>query len=330
MAVFITGGHGHIASWTACFLAREGEEAILYDINPNPPEHLSEVFDKITFIEGDILDFQQLLGVFEEHKQRIDGIIHTVGIMGEFVQENPRRNAGININGTLNVLEIARIFDIEKVVYTSTGAVYGAMKGIASEDIHTPNPSDLYGATKVSSEYLGQQYAKAFGIDFRICRLYFCYGPGRLPSRFIRLYQLAFGALEGMEGLKMDRGSDQKLDFTYIEDAAKGTALLYKAKSLKHHVFNIATGIPTSVGEVADLAQRYSHFPVSVDLGPGELMQRCEALDITRAKEELGYEPRYGIEEGVRRYADWLGANGGSSRHSNPSRIVYSAHVFRP
>jgi nucleoside-diphosphate-sugar epimerase len=204
------------------------------------------------------------------------------------------------------MLEIARIFEIPKVVYTSTGAVYGAVPGTVAEDQYPPMPSDLYGATKVSCEYLGQQYANTFGFDFRICRVYFCYGPGKFPSRFIRLYQMAFGALEGLKGLRMDKGADQRLDFTYIEDAARGTALLYQAENLEHQIFNIATGTPNSVGKVAELAQQYSHFPVTVELGPGELMQRCEALDISRARTELGFKPQYSLEEGIRRYADWL------------------------
>jgi nucleoside-diphosphate-sugar epimerase len=104
----------------------------------------------------------------------------------------------------------------------------------------------------------------------------------------------------------MDKGADQKLDFTYIEDAALGTALLYQAKNLKHSTFNVATGVPSKVGDVVKLVQKYSHFPVAVELGPGELMQRCDALDISRARSELGFEPRYSLEEGIQRYADWF------------------------
>ena len=312
MAVFITGGHGHIASWAAYFLAKEGEEIILYDVDPKAPDHLEEVSDRIRFIRGDVLDFPRLTEVFRKHAAEIEGILHTVGIMGEFVQTNPHRHVQLNIDGTLNVLEIARLFEIPKVVYTSTGAVYGEVSGIVSEDRIPPNPSDLYGATKASSEFLGRQYAGTFGFDFRIARVYFCYGPGKLPSNFIRLYRLAFGALEGLDDLKMDRGGDQKLDFVYIEDAARGTALLYRAEKPKHCAYNIATGVPTRVARVAELAQKYSRFDVKVELGPGVLMKRCEGLDIRRAREELGFEPRFQLEEGIRRYAQWM------DRHLKP------------
>ena len=309
MAIFITGGHGHIGSWAAYFLAQQGEHCILYDSHPVALDYLEKVLHNIEFIKGDVLDFPRLTEIFYQRKGEIDGILHTVGIMGEMVLNNPHGYVRLNIGGTHNMLEIARVFEIPKVVYTSTGAVYGAISGIASEDTHRPDPSDLYGSTKVSSEYLGQQYAKAFGFDFRIGRLYFCYGPGKYPANFIRLYQMAFGALEGLEGLQMDKGADQRLDFTYIEDAGRGTALLYQASDLEHDVFNIATGTPNSIGRVAELAQKYSRFTVDVQLGPGELMQRCEALDISRAREELGFEPKYDLEQGIQRYAEWLEKN---------------------
>ncbi|CAB1076306.1 UDP-glucose 4-epimerase (EC [Olavius algarvensis Delta 1 endosymbiont] len=306
MAVFITGGHGHIGSWAAYFLAKEEEQVILYDTNPVVPDHLKEVSGRITFIQGDVLDFPRLTDVFKKHARDIDGILHTVGIMGELVLENPYGNVGLNIGGTHNMLEIARQFEIPKVVYTSTGAVYGAVSGTVAEDQYPPNPCDLYGSTKASCEFLGQQYANSFGFEFRISRVYFCYGQGKWPSRFIRLYRLAFGALEGLADLTLDKGADQKLDFTYIEDAARGTVMVYQAKAPKYGIYNIATGVPTSVGRVAELCRKYSALPVKVELGPGELMQRCEALDISRAREDLGFEPQYSVEEGIQKYAAWM------------------------
>jgi nucleoside-diphosphate-sugar epimerase len=308
MAVFITGGHGHIGSWAAYFLAKAGEQIILYDTNPMVPDHLAEVTQNITFIKGDVMDFPCLTETFKKYNNEINGILHTVGVMGELVLENPYANVRLNIGGTHNMLEIARQFEIPKVVYTSTGAVYGAVSGTVAEDQYPPSPCDLYGSTKASCEFLGQQYANSFGFEFRISRVYFCYGQGKWPSRFIRLYRLGFGALEGLEDLAMDKGADQKLDFTYIEDAARGTAMLYQAEEVKHTIYNIATGVPTSLGRVAELSRKYSPFAVKVELGPGELMQRCEALDISRTREELGYEPEYSVEEGVKKYADWIKA----------------------
>jgi nucleoside-diphosphate-sugar epimerase len=307
MAVFITGGYGHVGSWAAYLLAKEGEEVIIYDVSDRSPDYLSEVSENITYVSGDVMDFPALTEAFRQHRDQISGIIHTVALMGEFVTKNPHGSVLLNIGGLLNVLELARIFDIRKVIYTSTGAVYGAADGMVAEDKDLPNPADLYAATKASGEYLGRQYESNFGLDFRICRIYFVYGPGRVPSEFMRLYKVAFGALEGLEGLRLEKGADQKLDFTYVEDAARGVVLLYKAENLKNKIFNIATGIGSSIGEVVRLTEKYSHFPVSVEIGPGKLLPRCEALDISRAMEELGYRPKYQLEQGIKLYADYLG-----------------------
>jgi nucleoside-diphosphate-sugar epimerase len=310
MAVFITGGHGHIGSWAARYLAEQGEAVILFDTNPVVPDCLQTVGQRMTFIQGDVRDFPHLADIFGRRQAEIDGIIHTVGIMGELVLENPHANVHLNIAGTHNMLEIARQFEIPKVVYTSTGAVYGEVSGTIAEDAAPVNPSDLYGATKAACELLGRQYAQSFGIDFRISRIYFCYGPGKLPSRFIRLYRLAFGALEGLADLHLEAGADQRLDFVYIEDAARGTAMLYQADGPPHAVYNIATGVSTSLEHIIALVRQHSPFEVEVSLGPGVLMKRCEALDISRARKELGFEPRFDVEAGIRRYADWMRAKG--------------------
>ncbi len=305
MAVFITGGYGHIASWTALLLARQGQKVVLYDTTQRTLDYLDEVAGHITFIKGDVLDFPALRTALEEYGNTLDGVIHAVGVMGELVLSEPHYHVRLNILGLANVLELARMLGIKKVLYTSTGAVYGAVTGMPDET-HLPSPTDLYAATKVSAEYLGIQYGQTFGIDFRIARLFFVYGPGKYPSQFIKLYKIAFGVLEGIKELRMDKGAEQKLDFTYVEDAARGVTLLFNAKDPPYKIFNIATGQAHSVGEVVEVAKRHTHYPAPVEIGPGELMRRCQALDINRAVNELGYRPAVGLEEGIRRYADWL------------------------
>jgi nucleoside-diphosphate-sugar epimerase len=306
MAIVITGGCGHIGSWTAYYLAEQGERVVLADIAQTLPEHLQDFRERIVLEQCDVTSLADILDCFRRHGEEVTAVIHTVAVMGEFVADRPHRNVSLNVMGFLNVLEAARQTGIRKVVYTSTGAVYGALEGIAREEDHLPDPADLYSATKTSAEYIGLQYAASFDLDVRIARVYFVYGPGKLPSEFIRLYRNAFGALEGLEDLRMERGHEQELDFTYVEDVGRGVALLCRKEKPAYAVYNIATGSPHSVGETADLCARLSPFGVRADIGPGRMMPRCSALDISRAREDLGFEPRTGFEEGVRIYRDWL------------------------
>ncbi len=306
MYTLITGGFGHIGSWTARKIIEQGGRVLILDTRSAPPDCLKNYQKRYTHITCDITRFEELTDVFYKYHKQVEGVIHTVGIMGEFVQEAPHKNTEINVNGFLNILEAARIFGIKKVVYTSTGAVYGAIEGTAYETRHLPQPADLYSATKTSSEMIGLQYGTTFGIDVRIARVYFIYGPGKLPSEFIKLYRNTFGVLEGLPHLKMDCGFDQKLDFTNVQDAADGIYLLYRADTPPHKIYNIATGKAASVGETAEKAARIAPENSPAEIGPGTLMPRCEALSIDLAQTELGYQPKISLDEGLREYYEWI------------------------
>lgn len=314
MYTVITGGFGHIGSWTARNLIEQGRKVLVLDTRTDVPDCLTDYQAGFVHIPCDITRFEELTNAIQQYRESIEGIIHTVGIMGEFVQRAPHRNTEINVNGFLNSLEAARIFGIKKVVYTSTGAVYGAIKGIASELRDLPQPADLYSATKASAEMIGLQYGATFGLDVRIARVYFIYGPGKLPSHFIKLYRTTFGVLEGLSELKMEQGFDQKLDFTNVKDAARGIGMLYTAENLPRRVYNIATGKAASVGKVAEIAAGIAAKNTPAEIGPGTLMPRCEALAIDLAREELGYAPQIGLEDGLQEYFEWIQRSRTNSR----------------
>jgi len=305
MYTIVTGGLGHIGSWTAAELCRTGRSVILCDTGSVLPDVLKPFSDRLRIEPCDVTQFDQLTALFLKYQEKVEGIIHTVGIMGEFVAQAPYRNTMINVNGFLNTLEAARLFQVEKIVYVSTGAVYGPLEGIAREEDH-PDPADLYSAGKTSSEMIGLQYGSSFGMDIRIGRVYFVYGPGKLPSGFIRLYRNTFGVLEGLGDLKMDRGYDQKLDFTNVADAGRGLSLLYTPAVLEKRIYNIATGTASSVGEIARMCAALVPENRPAEIGPGTLMPRCEALSIDNARKDLGYEPRVSLDDGLREYLEWI------------------------
>jgi nucleoside-diphosphate-sugar epimerase len=309
MSVLITGGNGHVSSWIAYMLAKKGREVISFDANPNPPLILDTVRDNIDFVMGDVLDFALLTDVVNQHRDSMEGIIHTAALMHTDLTANPHRNLSINWNSLLNVLELTRIFEIPKVVYTSTGGVYGGAEGVVHEELNPAKPEDLYSVTKYSGEMLGAQYQSEFGVDFRVARIFFVYGPDRLPSRFFPFYKACFGPLEGLKGISLEKGGDQRLDFTYVEDAARGILMLLDAENLDHKVFNISSGTGISLFEVLELSRKHSSLESDIHMGPGQFTNRPEALDNTLAKDEFGYQAMYSIEDGVKAYAKWFNNN---------------------
>jgi nucleoside-diphosphate-sugar epimerase len=307
MAVLITGGYGLLGSWVARDLAEQGHDVMLLDVAERDMSYLEPVQKRVRFVRASVMDLPRLTELFREHEGKIDGIIHTVAVMA--VPEywaNPHAGTEINIMGTVNMLEMARLFGVEKFLYVSSGAVYGVFTGRAHEERNPPKPGDLYGACKAGAEMIGEQYANHYGIDFRCVRPYFFFGPGKMPSELPHLFTMLLGPLESLTGLKLEKGSEQKLGFTYVRDTAKGTFLLYTARNPKRKTYNIASEEPVSFRQMVSLARKYSKNPTAVEMGPGILFPRGETLDITLAKEDLGFSPEYDVEEGMKEYADWI------------------------
>lgn len=188
----------------------------------------------------------------------------------------------------------------------SSGAVYGDAQGPQNED--TPyKATDLYGASKISGELYGLQYSDTYGMDIRNARLFFVYGPGKYPSHMHKVYQGLFGPLEGLDNIQAPNGSEQALDWTHVFDTATGIIKLFEAEQVTHRNFNISSGVPVDhlkiVEEVATIIGKRSN----IQLGPGPFVVRGSPLDITRARKELSFEPRFtDIREGIRNYWNWL------------------------
>jgi nucleoside-diphosphate-sugar epimerase len=321
MTVAITGGFGMLGSWLTRAFARDGEEVLVLDVVQRNLDFLQEYRKRIEFERVDVLDFPRLTEIFLKRRGSVQGIIHTVAAMATpSFWENPHRNIRLNVMGTVNLLEAARQFDIGRFLFVSSGAVYGELE-VSAHEINNPMcPSDLYGASKASAEFIAQQYANHYGIDVRCVRPFFFFGPGKLPSEMPHLFTNLLGPLEGLEGLRLEKGADQRLGFTYVRDTAMGTYLMYRTENVRHRTMNIAAEEPVSFAEMVRLAREYSDTPTDVELGPGKLFPRGETLDISLAREELGFSPSYSVQEGMEEYGQWVRLNRTRSRESKGER----------
>jgi nucleoside-diphosphate-sugar epimerase len=310
MAVLITGGYGLLGSWLALEFAKDNDEVIIVDVVQMDLDYLQNSKNKLQYEHASVLDFPRLVEIFRHHGNKIDGIIHTVAMMATpHFWAQPHQGIYVNIMGTVNMLEIARLFHIRKFLFVSSGAVYGEQKESARETTHYMRPSDLYGASKASAELLGQQYENHYDIDFRCVRPFFFFGPGKFPSEMPFLFKNLLGPLEGLTDLKLEKGADQRLGFTYVKDTARGTYLLYRAENPQQKTMNISSDVPVSFKELVRLSKTYSDIPTDVIMGPGKLFPRGETLDISIAREELGFHPKYSAEEGMKEYAEWIRDN---------------------
>lgn len=312
MSVLIAGGLGHVGSWVAYELAKKGKKVIIADVTADQFDHLGldylqEVRENLILENVDILDFHTLVEVVSKYRDEIEGAIHGVAVIaGPSFQKRPFRNISINTVGALNMLEVCRILGIKKFVNMSSGAVYGDAPGGQTED--TPyKATDLYCATKISNELFALQYGATYGLDVRNARLYFVYGPGKLPSRMHLLYQAMFGGLEGLYGIQSPNGGDQSLDWTHVRDSAQGIVKLFEKEGMQGQSFNISSGVAVPHQQIVDLVQSFLGKETHMTLGPGSFVMRGTPLDISKARRELDFTPQFtDIRDGIADYYEWL------------------------
>ncbi|MGH7770692.1 MAG: NAD-dependent epimerase/dehydratase family protein [Candidatus Binatia bacterium] len=312
--ILITGGSGLVGAYVVQMLLERGEQPVVFDVAVNE-RLLSAVgvdVKSITVVRGDILDLPGLISAIRESE--IDRIVHLAAFLGEEVQRRPYSGVRLNLLGTVNVLEAARLERVSRVVFPSSGTVFlGSLgEGINKVDENIPlNPPSVYAATKAGSEFLGRAYAKRFGFEF-VCLRYVggLYGPSPVAMKATReqaIQEMVKAALKGEPvSIKWPYGPAEIL---YGKDAAKATVLAVLKDKFKDNLFHIGNG--QLVGGQEILGTLKKHFPESkITLVKGEnpmpYPEARVASDFSRAREQLEYEPDYLLEKALGDYAETL------------------------
>ena len=315
MAVLVIGA-GLVGSQIARILVEKGEHPVLLDRAPQP-KALGRIVDltKVSLVEGDVLQPLDLARTFRDFE--VDRLVHLAAnpMLTIGAQKNPLGSIELNIMGTANVLEAARTFKLKRVVVASSNVLNhhiagGEGGGDAMDEEAFPRPLSIYASCKQAIESLGLNYARWFGVDFAAVRYGAVAGPwsgagGGGPSNvFLTLIR---HAMEGHEGVVPAAA----LEWVYSKDAAAATVLALEAPSLKHRVFNITMGTLTSPEDM--IAAVKAVFPEarlrigkSSDGSPA-LSNMTRHSSLKRAKEVLGFSPRFPMTAALRDLADYLG-----------------------
>jgi len=318
MAVLIIGG-GLVGSQIARILVEEGERPVILDLAPQP-EALADIVDlsRVTLRRGDVLNPLDLVRVIRE--DRVTRIMHTAAnpMLTLGAQQDPYSAIQVNIMGTVNVLEAARVHGLERVVVTSSNVLSfyltgGEDKGDASREEAFPRPSTFYAATKQAVENLGLNYARWCDLDVVFVRFGAVAGPwrgrgGGGPSNIFR--DLVERSLRGEEAQIPPRS----MDWVYSKDAALGTVLALRARGLTSRVFNISMGRIYGPQEIIDtLKQVIPGARVRIETPRGTEISVTEMerpTDLSRARAELGYVPKFDMGAAIRDYVGWYRARG--------------------
>lgn len=311
--VFITGGAGFIGYFISKKLLSLGHEVIIYDafinyISPLESHYphyleirLKDLEGKANIIRGDIRHRGFLVKALKDTHPEI--VIHLAAVpiasISNLFSEDTTQ---INLNGTITVLESIRVVDtIKRFIYASSSFVYGNFQYEPADEKHPTNPIDLYGGTKLSGEILTQVFGKRFGIEYTIIRPSAVYGPTDCNRRVSQIF--IENALKGVP-LVLNDGGEGKVDFTYVEDTAKGFVLACFCDKAKNEIFNITRGEGRSAKEFASVIKKYIPTLKTIVKEANEVRPQRGSLDIDKAKKLLGYEPKYAIEQGIPKYIE--------------------------
>jgi UDP-glucuronate 4-epimerase len=256
---------------------------------------------RFSLARADIRDFEALVTAASGSYDAIVHLAARAGVRPSIA--DPVGYQQVNVIGTQNVLELARLRRIPHVVFASSSSVYGINPVVPwREDDHVLQPISPYASTKVSGELLGHVYAHLFGIRFVALRFFTVYGPRQRPEmaihKFVRL------ALAGQPLPFFGDGTTRR-DYTYVDDIVDGVVRSID-RCAGYEIYNLGESQTTSLAELVRLIGEVCGVEPVLDrrpMQPGDVL--VTFADVSKARAELGYAPSTAVEVGLRRFVDW-------------------------
>jgi len=308
MRILITGGAGFIGSHLCDKYVADNHSVICLDNflsgNLINVRHLLD-YRNFKLVKGDIRDFDLVEKVMHD----VEVVFHLaaqIHVDRSYVE--PRLTYDINVMGTQNILEAARLLDVRRVICASTSEVYGSAVYVPIDERHPLNAPHPYGASKIAADRMCYAYIQTYGMDISILRLFNIFG--------IRQRDLGYGgvisiftrrAINGMSPIVYGNGRQER-DYTYIKDAVRAYDLVLNHKEPVTEPVNFGTGKAVTIIDLAntiiDLCGKKGEItPVNVEPRIGEVQKLIAGTK--KAKEILGWEPEYSFEEGLKEFTQW-------------------------
>ncbi len=306
--VLVTGGAGTIGSHLVDQLVNEGaaEIVVLDNLVRGRRSNLGQAMssDAVQLVEGDIRDRD----LVERLMRGVDVVFHQAAIRITQCAEEPRLALEVLVDGTFNVVDAAAREGVRKLVAASSASVYGLAEDFPTRENHHPYANDtLYGASKTFNEGLLRSYHAMTGLDYVALRYFNVYGArmdvhGLYTEVLVRWMERI---AEGKPPLIFGTGA-QTMDFVYVEDIARANILAAKA-DVTDDVFNVASGVETSLAELAAKLLAVMGSDLSVEFGPERAVNGVtrRLADTSRAQAQLGFAAEVGVEEGLTKLVEW-------------------------
>ncbi|GAB3614123.1 NAD-dependent epimerase/dehydratase family protein [Humibacter ginsengisoli] len=320
--ILVTGGAGFIGSQVVAALCAMGEECVLVQRSRSePPPRFAGM--PVQLVRGDVNDLETFLAIGEH--AAITGIVHLAGSMPwPPVRENAVESARRSLGSFFNLVSAAQRWSVPRVVTASTIGVYGGIEhgGALHEDEPVPlGHLHVIPTFKKIAELLGGYLASMTDVEIVQARISGTWGPGgHLPDPFFPASALVAAAARGIKpdlsGLLVPPRAGDGLDLSYVKDTGRAIALLQLADRLEHDVYNVGSGRATTNADVVDAIRTVvPGFEVDLPEGSAEPLRW---LDISRLRQDTGYQSQYDTAAAAEDYIRWFrdgGAEGEKRAH---------------
>jgi len=311
MDVLVTGGTGFIGSEVVRVLLKRGERVTAFDINPST-KLLEDVKDKVKVVRGDLGNFSHVLSVVKESKPRV--IYHLGGMLSVPSDADPQAAFRANAMGTFHVLEAARLFDVEKVLFSSTLATYGLnIREGKIDDFTLQRPELFYGCTKVFCELMGLFYRRKYGLDYRGVRYPSIVGPGVKTPGIVQYNAWVIEECAKGRPYTVYVRPDTRCPIMYYKDAARAIVMLGDAPRESIQMVNYVVAGPTpaaSAQELVDMVRAKipgAKIDFKVDEEKQKIIDKLVLpVDDSLARKEWGWYPEYDQERIVEDFLEEL------------------------
>lgn len=311
--ILVTGGCGLVGSTTIDLLLRDYDPAkivIIDNLNRGTLHNVDEALKdpRVSLVRGDIRDVETMHRVTEG----MDAVIHMATLRITACAAEPREALGVMCDGSFNMLEAAQAKGVKKVVAASSASIYGLAEQFPTREDHHPYANRTwYGASKIMLEGLLRSYNDMFKLPYVALRYFNVYGPrmdlhGRYTEVLIRWMDRIAA---GQPPLILGDGKTT-MDFIYIEDVARSNILALES-DVGDDVFNVASGVETSLNDLADALLRVMGSKLKPEYGPERSVNPVSRrLACTKkAAEKLGFRSTISLDDGLARLVDWWRAN---------------------
>jgi UDP-glucose 4-epimerase len=307
--ILVTGGAGFVGSHLADKLANEGSRVIVLDnLSSGRKNNISN--KNIEFVHGDIRNsalvdtlVRKSDTVFHLAEYIPETVKYGVGHVIRYSVENPLSDFDVSCFGSLIVLDKCRKYN-KKIVFTSSAAVYGEnMKTPADEESSTI-PSSPYGASKLCAETYMILYSKLYELPVTVLRFSNLYGP---RQRKYVIYDILLKLMKNPKKLEILGTGQERRDFIYVHDAIRALLLAANSPSSNEKIFNIGTGISTSISEIVELTLKILDVQPEVLFTQASWQGDIKKLVANTSRiARLGFKPAYSINDGIRETVEWF------------------------